>query len=98
MVVSRWPMRIGIGQILVEPLVHLRLVIVQIHLRRTADHVQIDDLLGLGRKMRARWACHSALAASFFRGGLQQLRAPSMPRAAAPMKLAPRLKNWRRVS
>ena len=40
------------GQVLVVPLVHHRLVVVQIHLRRPADHVQIDHLLGLRREMR----------------------------------------------
>ena len=40
-----------VGQVLVVPLLHHRLVVVQIHLRRPADHVQIDDVLGLGRKL-----------------------------------------------
>ena len=30
----------------------LRLVVEQLQLRRAAGHVQVDDLLGLGRKMR----------------------------------------------
>ncbi len=42
-----------IGQVLVEPLGHLGLVIVQVHLRRAADHVQVDDVLGLAREMRS---------------------------------------------
>ena len=52
MVVSRWPWRIGVGQVLVEPVLHLRLVVVQVHLRRRADHVQVDGALRLGRKVR----------------------------------------------
>ena len=43
-----------VGQVLVEPLVHLRLVVEQVHLRRAADHVQIDDVLGLGRRSAGR--------------------------------------------
>ncbi len=39
----------GVGQVLVEHGVHLGLVVVEVHLRRPADHVQVDDLLGLGR-------------------------------------------------
>ena len=52
-VVSRWPIADRFGQVLVVPVVHDGLVIEQIHLRRTADHVQIDDLLRLGREVRA---------------------------------------------
>ena len=37
----------GLGQVLVVPGVHLRLVVVEIDLRRAADHVQVDDVLGL---------------------------------------------------
>ena len=39
---------------------HLRFVVEQVHLRRAADHVQVDDVLGLGRGMwtdRAEQAC-----------------------------------------
>src|SRR5262249_21943581 len=43
----------GIGQVLVVPVLHDRLVIVEVHLRRPADHVQVDDVLGLGGVMRA---------------------------------------------
>ena len=50
-VVSRWPMRIAVGQVLVVPLLHHRLVVEQVHLRRAADHVQVDDVLGLGREV-----------------------------------------------
>src|SRR5262249_59696249 len=38
-----------VGRVLVEPFAHLRLVVVQVHLRRPADHVQIDDVLRLCR-------------------------------------------------
>ena len=41
----------AVGQILVVPLLHLRLVIEQVHLRGTADHVQVDDALRLRRKV-----------------------------------------------
>ena len=41
-----------VGQILVEPVVHLRLVVEGLHLRRRADHVQVDRALGLGREVR----------------------------------------------
>ena len=42
-----------VGQVLVVPLVHHRLVVEQVHLRRPADHVQIDDVLRLRREVRA---------------------------------------------
>ena len=38
----------AVGQVLVVPVVHDRLVVEEVHLRRAADHVQIDDVLGLG--------------------------------------------------
>ena len=38
-------------QILVIPLLHHRLVVEQVHLRRTAHHVQINDMLRLRRKL-----------------------------------------------
>src|SRR5205823_2516515 len=41
------------GQLAVVPVVHARLVVVEVHLRRTADHVQVDDLAGLRREVRA---------------------------------------------
>jgi hypothetical protein len=40
-----------LGQVLVVPLLHLRLVVVEVELRRPADHVQVDDVLGLGREV-----------------------------------------------
>ena len=43
-----------VGQVAVIPLPHDGLVVVQVHLRRSADHVQVDDLLCLGRVMRSR--------------------------------------------
>ena len=53
MVVSRWPLRMESGRSLSIPVLHLRLVVVQVHLRRPADHVQIDDVLGLRRRNAA---------------------------------------------
>src|SRR5206468_11192511 len=38
----------GVGQVAVEPLAHLRFVVVQVHLRRGADHVQVDGPRRLG--------------------------------------------------
>src|SRR5262249_11398716 len=38
---------------LVEPLAHLRLVVVEVHLRRAAHHVQVDDVLRLRDEVRA---------------------------------------------
>ena len=55
-----------VGQILVEPLLHLGLIVEQVHLRRPADHVQIDDVLGLGCEVRAQRAVEAHLAG---RGG-----------------------------
>ena len=52
MVVSRWPLRIDSGRSLSYHSLHLRLVVVQVDLRRPADHVQVDDVLGLGREVR----------------------------------------------
>ena len=40
-------------QVFVIPLLHHRLVIKQVHLCRSANHVQIDHTLGLRRKLRA---------------------------------------------
>ncbi len=40
-----------VGQVLVEILLHLRLVVVEVHLRRAADHVEIDHVLRLGSEM-----------------------------------------------
>ena len=37
----------ALGEILVKPVVHHRLVVVDVHLRRPADHVQVDDVLRL---------------------------------------------------
>ena len=74
MVVRRWPMRTESGQVLVIPLAHDGLVIVQIHLRRAADHVEIDDLFGFGREIRADGAVlRRGGGADFFRGA-QHLR------------------------
>ena len=63
MVVRRWPLRMLVGQILVVPLLHHRLVVEQVHLRGTADHVQVDDALRLGRELRTRSRVRSLAAA-----------------------------------
>ena len=42
-----------VGQIFVVPVEHLGLVVVEVHLRGAADHVQVDDALGLGREVGA---------------------------------------------
>ena len=52
MVVRRWPLRIEWRQILVVEVLHPRLVVEEVHLRRAADHVQVDDVLGLAREVR----------------------------------------------
>ena len=44
----------GVGQVLIEPFLHLRLVVVQVHLRRAADHVEIDHVLRFRWKVRQR--------------------------------------------
>ena len=41
-----------VGQILVEPVVHRRLVVEGLHLRRRADHMQIDRAFGFRREVR----------------------------------------------
>ncbi len=41
-----------IRKVFVVPFLHHRFVVVQIHLRRTTDHVQINHMLGLGGKVR----------------------------------------------
>ena len=87
-----------VGQVLVVPLAHLRLVVVQVHLRRAADHVQVDDVLGLGGEV-------GQAAAGRRVGGPAPRPRPSRvaaraarPGAAQPTAFAPRPKNWRRVS
>ena len=95
-VVSRWPMRTESGRSLSYHSLHLRLVVVQVHLRRAADHVQVDDVLGLGREVRARRKRAVGPAATALR---PYPRGPSRPaRAAQPTTFLPRRKNWRRVS
>src|SRR5205807_2287700 len=44
----------GGRKVLVEPFFHLGLVIEQLHLRWSANHVQVDSALGLGGEMRQR--------------------------------------------
>ena len=41
------------GQVLVVHLLHLRLVVEEVHLGGAADHVEVDDALGLGEVLRA---------------------------------------------
>src|SRR5262249_668031 len=53
-----------VGKILVIPLLHLRLVVEQVELARPADHVQVDDVLGLGREV------------SLWQGGVEPGRGP----------------------
>ena len=67
-----------VGQVLVVPVVHLRLVVVEVHLRRAADHVQIDDVLGLG----GRSACRRRRSAAVGRAAARSGRAakPGPPR------------------
>ena len=106
MVVSRWPMPDRVGQVLVVPLVHRRLVVIHVHLRRPADHVQIDHLLGLGGEMKraGQWAAagrcrrSSGLGRTCRAGGARPSRPRSAASAAQLTALEPRLKNCRRVS
>src|SRR5262249_987021 len=42
-----------VGRVLVVPLAHFRLVVVEVHLRGAADHVQVNHLLGLAGEVRA---------------------------------------------
>ncbi len=65
MVVSRWPLRIDSGRSLSYQSRILRLVIVKVHLRRPAHHVQIDHLLGLGREVRSAHARPAGWPAPF---------------------------------
>src|SRR5205823_1559677 len=41
----------GIGEILVVPVFQARLVVEHVLLRRTAEHMQVDGALGLGREV-----------------------------------------------
>lgn len=43
------------GKVLVVPVVHLRLVVEQVHLRRTSDHVKVDDVLCFRGEVWQRW-------------------------------------------
>ena len=52
MVVSRWPLRMDLRKVLVEQLLHLRLVVEGLHLRRRAHQVEVDAALRLRREMR----------------------------------------------
>src|SRR5262249_61470521 len=48
------PAAAGVGQVLVVPVEHLRLVVEEVELAGPADHVQVDDVLGLGREVGLR--------------------------------------------
>ena len=86
-----------VGQILVVQLLHLRLVVVQIHLRRAADHVQVDDVLGLGgkcvRPRRRRPSADGEPSPAHCRCRQQRGQRQRQPRP-----LSARPKNCRRVS
>ena len=60
-------------QVLVVPLMHLRLVVEEVDLRRAAHHVQVDHALCLGRKLRAGGKTAGSLA----RHGLAKQRCQS---------------------
>ena len=49
--VRRCPLRMESGRSLSIPLAHCRLVVEQVHLRGSANHVEIDGALGLGREV-----------------------------------------------
>ena len=77
----------GVGQVLVVPLLHYRLVVEQIHLRRTADHVQVDDPFGVGG------TCVFTVV-----GAAQLLLLLSSDASAAPpSRCLPLVRKWRRV-
>ena len=77
-----------VGQILVVPVLHLRLVVEQIHLRRRARPCA-------GRSPASPWAESEAI-----RGAESVVAASAnmLANAATPRPRAPRVKNWRRVS
>ena len=84
----------GIGQVLVVPIAHLRLVIEEVHLAWSADHVQVDDVLRLGGEVGLRQGGMQA----GLRSGSACASVPSNePSAAAPRTLAPLKKKCRRV-
>ena len=83
------------GQVLVVPLLHHRLVVVQIHLRRPADHVQIDDMLRLGGEMRERMrptARHRLLRRASQAGARQRRQ------RRRAQQVRPGRQKWRRVT
>ena len=63
------------GQVLVVHLLHLRLVVEEVHLGGAADHVEVDDALGLGQMLRAdrarRGVGHRAAEQARERGGAE---------------------------
>ena len=93
-----------VGQVLVVELVHLRLVVVQVHLRRPADHVQVDHLLGLGGEVQPRRPADGPPSGDRPRcppawaDGARPSRPRSAANAAQLTAFEPRLRNCRRVS
>ena len=61
-----------VGQVFVVPLLHHRLVVVEIHLRGTADHVQVNDVLHLRWKMRKREFPRGIVTPQFHRTAKQR--------------------------
>ncbi len=76
-----------IGQVLIEHLLHLRLVVEGLHLRRRADQMQIDAALRLGREMREARQSGSVRCA---------VALPVSEASARRRFPAPRAQNWRR--
>ena len=86
MVVRRWPLRMDSGQVLVEQLLHLRLVIEGLHLRRRAHQVEVDAAFGLGREMRQA----GESADGFGRRALSAAAATPAPGRRCPARCARR--------
>ena len=98
-VVSRWPLRIDSGRSLSYISPHLRLVVVQVELRRPADHVQVDDVLGLGGEVgQAGQAPLGPRRGRSPRPTAGRRVAHQARQAAQPTALTPRPRNWRRDS
>ncbi len=85
-----------VGQVLVVPGVHLRLVVVEIHLRRAADHVQIDDVLGLAGEVRAGQVRTGRGGGSAAESMLPPVRPKSETAAAPPSVRTVRSRKSRR--
>ena len=80
----------GVGQVLVEPLLHPRLVVEQVHLRRRADHVEVDGPLRLGREVRQPRASRVAAGILAAPSGLVAQQAGQRDGAEARGRLARR--------